>query len=110
DPKLRNELQRALAALSQARDQDKKPVTINFQGRGDRRVRIGYVVEAPVWKTSYRLLLDGPAVAGGGADQGDKAEKKGDAKEAKPDAKDAKPDQGHGGAKPGTGGHLQGWA
>jgi len=41
----------------QARDQDKKPVTINFSGTGDRHVRIGYVVETPIWKTSYRLLL-----------------------------------------------------
>jgi hypothetical protein len=57
DPQLQNELTKALAALAQARDQDKKPVTIDFTGSGDRRVRIGYVVEAPVWKTSYRLLL-----------------------------------------------------
>jgi hypothetical protein len=58
DPQLQEELTRALAALVQARDQDKKPVTINFNGTGDRHVRIGYVVETPVWKTSYRLLLD----------------------------------------------------
>jgi len=63
DPKLQDELTRALTALSQARDKDKKPVSIAFQGQGDRRVRIGYVVETPVWKTSYRLLL-----SGGGAD------------------------------------------
>src|SRR5689334_13828221 len=58
DPQLQEELTRALGALVQARDQDKKPVTINFTGAGERRVRIGYVVETPVWKTSYRLLLD----------------------------------------------------
>jgi len=58
DPQLQEELTRALGALVQARDQDKKPVTINFAGAGERRVRIGYVVETPVWKTSYRLLLD----------------------------------------------------
>jgi hypothetical protein len=57
DPQLEDELTKALAALAQARDQDKKPVTVDFNGSGDRRVRIGYVVEAPVWKTSYRLLL-----------------------------------------------------
>ncbi|HVT37536.1 MAG TPA: hypothetical protein VHE78_00700 [Gemmatimonadaceae bacterium] len=57
DPQLQDELAKALTALSQARDQDKKPVTINFAGSGERRVRIGYVVETPVWKTSYRLLL-----------------------------------------------------
>jgi hypothetical protein len=45
-------------ALSQARDQDKKPVTISFTGTGERRVRIGYVVETPIWKTSYRLMMN----------------------------------------------------
>ncbi|MEO7996328.1 MAG: hypothetical protein ABI852_02725, partial [Gemmatimonadaceae bacterium] len=58
DPRLQDELTKALGALSQARDKDKKPVTISFNGSGERRVRIGYVVETPIWKTSYRLLLD----------------------------------------------------
>ena len=58
DPELEAELTKALAALVQARDQDKKPVSIAFNGAGDRRVRIGYVVETPVWKTSYRLMLE----------------------------------------------------
>src|SRR5690606_4829278 len=53
-----DELTRALAAVTQARDQDRKPVVIDFTGTGNRRVRVGYVVETPVWKTSYRLLLD----------------------------------------------------
>ena len=57
DAQLQEELTKALSALSQARDQDKKPVTINFQGQGERTVRIGYVVETPIWKTSYRLLM-----------------------------------------------------
>jgi opacity protein-like surface antigen len=58
DPQLQDELTKALAALSQSRDQDKKPVIINFTGTGERRVRVGYVVETPIWKTSYRLILD----------------------------------------------------
>jgi len=66
DPKLQDELNRALVALAQSRDQDKKPVTINFRGQGERRVRLGYVVETPIWKTSYRLLLgeDKPQLQG----------------------------------------------
>ncbi len=65
DPQLQEELNKALAALAGARDQDKKPVTIHFSGQGDRRVRIGYVVETPIWKTSYRLILaETPAAAG----------------------------------------------
>jgi hypothetical protein len=61
DPALQEELTKALAALAQSRDQDKKPVDINFRGDGDRRVRIGYVIETPIWKTSYRLMLPGDA-------------------------------------------------
>src|SRR5438477_905241 len=57
DPTLQEELTKALTALAESRGQDKKPVTINFQGEGERLVRVGYVVETPVWKTSYRLLF-----------------------------------------------------
>lgn len=58
DAKLQDELTRALTALSQSRDQDKKPVTISYSGDGARCLRVGYVVETPIWKTSYRLILD----------------------------------------------------
>lgn len=57
DKQLQAELDKALEALAQARDQEKKPVTINFSGEGERKVRIGYVIETPIWKTSYRLVL-----------------------------------------------------
>jgi hypothetical protein len=57
DVQLQEELNKALLAVTQARDQDKKPVSINFRGAGERQVRLGYVVETPVWKTSYRLIL-----------------------------------------------------
>lgn len=57
DAKLQEELNKALLALAQSRDQDKKPVVIHFDGDGERRVRLGYVVQTPVWKTSYRLIL-----------------------------------------------------
>lgn len=60
DATLQKELTAALTALAQARDKDKKPVLINFEGAGERRVSIGYVVETPVWKTSYRLILPDP--------------------------------------------------
>jgi hypothetical protein len=59
DAELQSELMQALAAVAQARDKDKKPVRIEFSGKGDRHVSIGYVVETPVWKTSYRLVLPG---------------------------------------------------
>ncbi len=57
DQQLDSELRRALAVLAGSHDMTKKPVTISFRGEGKRRVRIGYVQEAPIWKTSYRLVL-----------------------------------------------------
>ncbi len=39
-------------------DTQKKAVSISFQGEGQREVRVGYVIENPIWKTSYRLVLD----------------------------------------------------
>ena len=57
DPALEAELEGALAALAEARGGDRKPVRIQFRGSGSRSVRMGYVTEAPVWKTSYRLVL-----------------------------------------------------
>jgi hypothetical protein len=99
DKRLQDELNRALAALAGARDQDKKPVNISLQGQGERRIRIGYVVETPVWKTSYRLIVSDKA--GGGE------------KPAAPNLggdKPAKPTAGGGAAAKNENGSLQGWA
>lgn len=57
DPKLQDELNKALAAVAGARDTEKKNVSIDFRGDGERRVKLGYVVETPIWKTSYRLVI-----------------------------------------------------
>lgn len=57
DPGLQEEMRKALDVMADARNQDKKAVQLRFEGQGPRGVRIGYVLEAPVWKTSYRLLL-----------------------------------------------------
>lgn len=59
DERLNEEFRQALAVLATSNDKDKKTVTLNFLGQGERRVRVGYVQEMPVWKTSYRLVLDG---------------------------------------------------
>jgi hypothetical protein len=55
---LNAELQQALAVLAMGHATDKKTVSLKFLGEGDRDVRVGYIQEAPVWKTSYRLVLD----------------------------------------------------
>ncbi|MCC7147557.1 MAG: DUF4139 domain-containing protein [Phycisphaeraceae bacterium] len=59
DPKWQGELSKALELLLAARDRDARPVTIHFAGQGTRAVRVGYLVETPIWKTSYRLDLSG---------------------------------------------------
>jgi hypothetical protein len=59
DPKLDQELSQALTLLAGSRDARKKTVTARFDGKGTRTVSLGYIGEAPVWKTSYRLDLTG---------------------------------------------------
>jgi hypothetical protein len=110
DPKLQQELVKALAAVAAARDQDRKPVSIRFTGQGERRVRIGYVVEAPVWKASYRLVLtedaknEAPEGKKGDAGKGNDAGKNQDVEKD-----DGGKNQEAGDGK-GKGGRLQGWA
>jgi hypothetical protein len=71
DPRLQGELEKALAVLALGHDNDKKAVKLEFRGQGPRDVRVGYVQESPLWKTSYRLVLD--EAAAGGKDQKAKA-------------------------------------
>lgn len=63
DQKLQQELEQALAVLALGHDNEKKSVSVAFAGEGERAVRLGYVQEAPVWKTSYRLVLGGDEAA-----------------------------------------------
>src|SRR6187431_1893774 len=58
NPVIESEFRRALEVLALNHDAAKKAVSLHFAGDGKRRVQVGYVVEAPVWKTSYRLVLD----------------------------------------------------
>lgn len=65
DEALRQDLAAALEAVAVSRDTDKRSIDFAFNGEAERDVRLGYIVETPIWKTSYRLLLgDEPAVQG----------------------------------------------
>ncbi len=55
--KLDKELRQALLILAASKSNDKKAVSLSFLGQGQRPVRVGYIQEAPIWKTSYRLVL-----------------------------------------------------
>jgi hypothetical protein len=57
NPIMDNEVRKALEMLTLSHDTQKKAVSLNFAGEGKRNVRVGYVIENPIWKTSYRLVL-----------------------------------------------------
>jgi hypothetical protein len=52
------EFKKALEVLAAARGDGKKAVSVAFSGNGRRRVAVGYVTEAPMWKPTYRLTVD----------------------------------------------------
>ena len=56
-PVMNNEVKKALETLTLSHDTQKKAVSLSFVGEGKRNVRVGYVIENPIWKTSYRLVL-----------------------------------------------------
>ncbi len=46
----------ALTALATNRQRDTRTLKITARGEGSRLVTVGFVIEAPLWKTSYRLV------------------------------------------------------
>ncbi len=66
DEPLRKDLQHLLDTLISAKKKDLKRLTIFGRGENARTLVASYIVEAPVWKTSYRILLSGeePLVQG----------------------------------------------
>src|SRR5262249_35673765 len=63
-----SEFKKALETLALGHDTQKRTVSIQFTGKGRRQVKVGYVIENPIWKTSYRLVLSKE-----GKDKGEKA-------------------------------------
>ncbi|MCA9663904.1 MAG: hypothetical protein KC486_36600, partial [Myxococcales bacterium] len=63
DPALRKDLQHLLDILISAKKKDLKRLTIFARGDGERALTVSYVIETPVWKTSYRALLYGASTA-----------------------------------------------
>jgi hypothetical protein len=58
NPLMESEFRKALEVVTLSHDTQKKAVGLTFNGQGKRSVRVGYVVENPIWKTSYRLVLE----------------------------------------------------
>lgn len=57
DPALREQVQRALAAVANNRAKDARTIELTSRGKDKRTVRVAYIVSAPLWKASYRLTM-----------------------------------------------------
>lgn len=57
DAKLQAQFAEALGAIAQSRSKDKRAVFVDLAGGGAGLLTAHYLVPAPVWKSSYRLLL-----------------------------------------------------
>jgi len=61
DPKLEALLKDYLSVLAGARSQERRSVYLDSVDTARRRLRVSYMIPAPVWKSSYRLIIAGSA-------------------------------------------------
>ncbi|MDX2039641.1 MAG: carboxypeptidase regulatory-like domain-containing protein [Acidobacteriota bacterium] len=61
DAKVREDLEQYLSILQSTIHKNLRKLTISTTGTGERDLFVSYVVEAPVWKTTYRIVLDAKA-------------------------------------------------
>ena len=57
DPALQRQVDTALSRIAAYRQGGRRTLTLTTHGAGPRNVRVGYVVQMPLWKASYRLSL-----------------------------------------------------
>ena len=57
DQQLESDLQRYMEILFAQHRRDQKTLNITSLGAGRRELRVAYVIEAPVWKATYRIVL-----------------------------------------------------
>ena len=57
DKGVQEQLDRALGAMFTNRIKDQRDLTISLRGEGTRTVGLAYILDAPLWKSSYRLVL-----------------------------------------------------
>ena len=58
DQTLAGELNRGLDILDGSHQRDVRKLRIQTSGNGERQIYIGYTSETPIWKTTYRIVLD----------------------------------------------------
>lgn len=69
DEGLRKDLDFYLRTQLSGKKKDSRSFTLFAHGQGKRRVRMSYVLEAPVWKATYRILLGESEASAPGASQ-----------------------------------------
>lgn len=58
DEALQRDLRRLLDLSLDSKYTNRKKLTLSATGQGERELRIGYLVEMPIWKCSYRVIFD----------------------------------------------------
>jgi hypothetical protein len=61
DPKLQQQFKEYLLTIAAARSKDQRSVYIDSTDAREREVVASYMIPAPVWKSSYRLIFGGKA-------------------------------------------------
>jgi hypothetical protein len=59
--RLRKSLNKALDALANQPNKHKRRMTLWFKGHTTRLIRFAYLLETPLWRMTYRLILPAPA-------------------------------------------------
>jgi hypothetical protein len=57
DHDLEQQLARALGLLDSTHQEDTRHLVLSTTGSGERQIRVSYISEVPVWKTTYRIVL-----------------------------------------------------
>jgi hypothetical protein len=61
DRDLEQQLARALGLLDSTHQEDTRHLVLSTTGTGERQLRVSYISEVPVWKTTYRIVLPSQA-------------------------------------------------
>nr|WP_253677393.1 DUF4139 domain-containing protein [Treponema sp. OMZ 788] len=63
DPQRNDDLQKALSLILEASAKDRKLISIDIEASGERNIGLSYVMEAPIWKPTYRLDMGNESAA-----------------------------------------------
>ena len=58
DQETRDDLNEFASASASTRRRDAKTITVTSNGAGQRELVVTYIIAAPIWKTTYRVVLD----------------------------------------------------